>query len=310
MISVVVPTCHRNDLLALCLERLAPGKQTLDAAMYEVIVTDDGRVATAENMIAQEYPWARWVVGPKDGPAANRNNGARQARGEWIAFTDDDCLPEPQWLEAILKAAREEKVDVVEGRTTIPDFTDDPFLQGVRNEVGGCFWSCNLAVRRSVFEALGGFDEDFKEAADEDIEFAWRFRARGHAHRFVREALVLHPVRALSWGSVWKRTKMHRWHQLLSFKRGDADPRENVAAGSARAIGKYCMATVRTTWHMLSKPSPGEWRTRLFWQSVRWATLPYVLPYIAVWRHRFARMLRERSEAKTSVGGNVSLAPR
>lgn len=292
-ISVVIPTCHRNDLLALCLERLAPGKQTLPAGEYEVIVTDDGRVSTAEGMIAQDFPWARWVAGPKDGPAANRNNGARNARGEWIAFTDDDCLPDAGWLAAI--AAAGERVDVVEGRTVIPDFVDNPFLQGVRNENGSNFWSCNLAVRRSVFEKLGGFDQDFKEAADEDIEFGWRFRQAGHPHCFARDALILHPVRQLTWGHIWKRVKMTRWHELLDLKRGgERVVQQPMAAAVVGSVLGYLMATLRTTWHLVKKFDPSEWRTRLFWQGLRWATLPFVLPYIAIWRVRFARMLRER----------------
>lgn len=301
-ISVVVPTCHRNDLLALCLERLAPGKQTFPAADYEVIVTDDGRVSTAEGMIARDFPWARWVAGPKRGPASNRNNGARQARGEWIAFTDDDCLPDERWLETIARTATE-PVDMVEGRTRIPDFVDDPFQQGVRNETGENFWSCNLAVRRAVFEKLGGFDEDFKDAADEDIEFAWRFRQRGHAHRFAPDALILHPVRTLTWGHVWKRVKLNRWHELLRLKCGGERALEmSGPAAVCQTVSEYFVNTLRTTWHLIAKHDASDWRTRFFWQAVRWASLPYVLPYIAVWRLRFARMLRER-HGQAELGG-------
>lgn len=95
MISVIIPTCDRNEQLAKCLDCLAPGVQTLPAEQYEVIVTDDGSDLTAEQMILERYLWARWVAGPRIGPAANRNNGVQYARGEWLAFTDDDCLPDP-----------------------------------------------------------------------------------------------------------------------------------------------------------------------------------------------------------------------
>ena len=81
MISVVIPTRHRNDPLAECLARLAPGVQTLAADRYEVIVTDDGSAETSADVVRQRFPWARWAAGPRRGPAANRNNGARQARG-------------------------------------------------------------------------------------------------------------------------------------------------------------------------------------------------------------------------------------
>src|SRR5438552_17841427 len=101
LISVIIPTCHRNDLLVRCLDGLAPGKQDLLPEHYEVIVSDDGSRSTAEKLIAGTYPWARWVTGPRRGPAANRNHGAKHARGEWLAFVDDDCLPDKGWLEAI-----------------------------------------------------------------------------------------------------------------------------------------------------------------------------------------------------------------
>jgi glycosyltransferase involved in cell wall biosynthesis len=103
LFSVVIPTRHRNDLLAKCLDRLAPGNQTTSAT-YEVIVTDDGADSTAEAMIQQQYAWAKWVAGPRQGPAANRNNGASYAQGDWLVFTDDDCLPEPNWLETYAEA--------------------------------------------------------------------------------------------------------------------------------------------------------------------------------------------------------------
>jgi glycosyltransferase involved in cell wall biosynthesis len=63
--SVIIPTYHRNDLLAKCLDCLAPGTQTLHTEQYEVIVTDDGSQTTAEEMIKQQYPWAKWVAGPR-----------------------------------------------------------------------------------------------------------------------------------------------------------------------------------------------------------------------------------------------------
>ena len=117
LFSVIVPTCHRNDLLALCLDCLAPGKQSLSADQYEVIVTDDGSHSTAESLVREQYPWVRWVQGPQKGPAANRNRGAKFAEAEWLAFTDDDCLPGPHWLAAFAAAVRPDMA-VYEGKTT------------------------------------------------------------------------------------------------------------------------------------------------------------------------------------------------
>src|SRR5665213_3286620 len=94
--SVIIPTCNRNDLLRKCLDLLAPSNQTIDN--YEIIVTDDSKDGIAKDLIKQDYPWVCWVEGPKRGPAANRNNGAKTANGDWLVFIDDDCLPDKNVL--------------------------------------------------------------------------------------------------------------------------------------------------------------------------------------------------------------------
>ena len=217
MISVVIPTRHRNDLLERCLDRLAPGAQTLAVDQYEVIITDDGGETTAELLVGQKYSWARWIAGPRKGPAANRNHGARSARGEFVAFTDDDCLPSPDWLAAFA-ATVHSGVDVYEGKTTCTDGIRSPLQEAPLNLHGGCLWSCNLMIRADVFHALGGFDVDFPNAWCEDVEFFERVRLSGINWRFVPDAVIDHPARRrrLGWhaGSKWKN------RVLLWYKQG------------------------------------------------------------------------------------------
>jgi glycosyltransferase involved in cell wall biosynthesis len=142
--SVIIPTRHREGLLARCLESLAPNKQKAASESYEVIVTDDANEQTAETMIRERFPWAKWIKGPSRGPAANRNNGIRQSKGEWVCFTDDDCVVSPEWIAALHEAVKDESIQMFEGRTIMPDGADDPFLHAITNEKGGVFWSCNL----------------------------------------------------------------------------------------------------------------------------------------------------------------------
>jgi GT2 family glycosyltransferase len=219
IVSVVVPTCHRNDMLALCLERLAPGTQTLDAARYEVIITDDGRESTAQAMLTEKFPWAKWVEGPKRGPAANRNSGAKHASGAWIAFTDDDCLPEANWLEEMLKA-RDAQPNVVafEGKTTCPDDLTNPMLEAPLNEYGGCMWSCNVLFHKADFLALRGFDEDFPFATLEDTDFRERLIGSGRQSAFVETAIVSHPARLRKTGIV--RAKLFESDFMIIYKTG------------------------------------------------------------------------------------------
>lgn len=107
--SVVVPTFRRPTLLRECLAALCD--QTLAPEQYEIVVVDDGCDAATRHEVAaaalfRTQPAIRYLTGvvSRRGPAAARNVGWRAARGEIIAFTDDDCRPRPGWLSAGLAA--------------------------------------------------------------------------------------------------------------------------------------------------------------------------------------------------------------
>lgn len=96
MRSVVVPACDRAELVRRRLDRLAPGAQDLDASRYEVVVADGRSRVSARAALMAMHPWARVVEGPRRGPAANRNAGAKAAHGGYLAFTEDDAIPAPK----------------------------------------------------------------------------------------------------------------------------------------------------------------------------------------------------------------------
>ena len=282
-ISVVIPSCNRAGSLAVCLEKLAPGAQSLDADHYDVTVSDDSRDDATRDMIRSKFPWARWTQGLRRGPAANRNHGAAETRGEWIAFVDDDCEPDADWLRML--AAAVDNTDVIEGETVCPGKRDDPFEEHVENLTGENFWSCNLAMRRAAFEATGGFDPDFLEAGGEDMEFAWRIRRAGLRTRFVPEALVIHPPRRIGWRGLWRRTWMIRWLALYRIKTG--------ARGST--VVAACVDLLRTTFHLISKFDRTHWRSQCFHQVWKWLTFPLVLPYLGAWEFYFRRNATRRA---------------
>lgn len=194
--SVIIPTYQRNDLLAKCLDCLAPGAQTLPTEQYEVIVTDDGFDVTAEAMIQAQCQWVKWVPGPRKGPAANRNNGASYAQGEWLAFTDDDCLPDSHWLEAYAKAIDGSTLALEGAIHPIGNLHQD-LAECPVNLTGGHFWSANIAVQRSLFEKIGGFDNNYPLAAYEDQDLQLRLLPLTEI-MFVASSCVFHPVRCVS----------------------------------------------------------------------------------------------------------------
>lgn len=214
--TVVIPTCHRNELLARCLERLAPGAQTLPAADYEVIVSDDGTLSTAKDMVAAKFPWARWFIGPRRGPASNRNHGVRQGTSDWIVFLDDDCVPDAGWLAAYAQAiAAHRGTRVFEGSVYVDRPRRSLGEASPTNEDGGRLWSCNFAIERKYFQELGGFDERFPYANMEDVELSFRIRQTRQGFAFVREASVCHPWRPKGG---WRALKQHQESVLLYLR--------------------------------------------------------------------------------------------
>lgn len=229
LFSVVIPTCHRNDLLALCLEKLSPNVQNIND--YEVIVTDDGTNSTAERLVKEQFPWATWVQGPRMGPAANRNNGASKSRGEWLVFIDDDCIPEVDLLQHYQKAILNHKaIWIFEGRTICKQGITSPLYQAPVNTTGGYLWSCNMAIKNSYFHHIHGFETHFPYPNMEDVHFKDKIVADGKTILFVPEATVDHPPRRMpipkkqalmheSWYMYWaeKGRKNIRYHLLVEI---------------------------------------------------------------------------------------------
>lgn len=201
LVSIIIPTCHRNDMLAKCLETLAPGKQTLPFEKYEVIVSDDGTQSNAKEFISQYYPWAKWIKGPMKGPAANRNNGAKHATSEWLVFTDDDCLPASNWLEVYSNAIYSHpEINAFEGAIHPTDEAEmqQEFAECPVNKTGNNFWSANIAVKKELFWKVGGFDEQFFLAAQEDQDIFLRIKELTKVP-FLNLSVVYHPVRKLNY---------------------------------------------------------------------------------------------------------------
>ena len=282
--SVVIPTCRRNDALARCLNRLMPGSQTLPASEYEVLVADDGPDAdNARLLVENTYPWARWLAGPRRGPGPNRNRGAAESRGEWLAFTDDDCLPEAGWLAAF-SARIDQRGDrgtphVFEGKT-ISDTGGQPMdlrFTAPINEEGGLLWSCNFAIERRLYQEMGGFDEKFPPyPVMEDVDFRLRLDDRGEVYPFVPEAVVDHPPRPVA--SLLKAARSQESAFYLAQKRG-------VKVGQ---IGPRPLTYLRIYLHGLRKVRGVKDFLWVTWRSLGQPLL--MLWYLPGWRRKYPRL--------------------
>jgi GT2 family glycosyltransferase len=265
-VSVVVPTYRRPELLARCLAALAA--QTLPADRYEVVVAED---AAAE------------------GPATARNRGWRAARGNVIAFTDDDTVPDPGWLAAGLAAFdRDPELAAAAGRTVVP-LPPRP-TDYERNESGLAaaeFVTANCFVRRAALEAVGGFDERFRAAWREDSDLHFALLERGLKVGRVPAAVVVHPVRPAPWGVSLRMQRKSRYDALLFRKHPDLYRRR---VGPGRPWSYY--ATVAALAAGVAAAAAGAWGV--------------VLASVVVWVALTARFAARRLRGNTLRPAHVA----
>jgi glycosyltransferase involved in cell wall biosynthesis len=203
LISAIVPTRDRPAALARCLGALST--QTVADAL-EVIVVDDGSRAAEEvsEVVALHgralHGRAQLIQRSGGGPAAARNAGAQHARGAVLCFTDDDCIPHPQWAERLAEAL-DRGADAAGGITlsgggALAEASEivahAPAAAHAGNEGTLPFApSNNLACTRTVFESIR-FDESYPTAAGEDREWCARLTAAGYVLRLEPNARVVH----------------------------------------------------------------------------------------------------------------------
>ena len=210
-VTVVVPTVDRVDLLRRCLRGLR------DA---DVLVVHDGDPGIQALLRDQGVRGLRIA---ERGVSAKRNAGWRAATTDRVAFTDDDCEPAPGWLAA-LSAVDE---DLVAGpvRPHPDDVAEGLWARTVTAEQPGFYPGCNLLVRRSALEAVGGFDE--RMHGGEDTDLAWRVRESGGSHGWAPDALVWHAIRAVTFPEHLR--SLTRWAALPLLARKHPQLRGDLA---------------------------------------------------------------------------------
>ncbi|HIH72978.1 MAG: Glycosyl transferase [Thermococcales archaeon 44_46] len=204
-VSIAVPTYNRKKKLQQCLKALV--NQNYPKERYEIIVVDDGSTDGTYEFLQEkrkEIQNLRVLRQQNKGPAAARNLGIKNARGEIIFFVDDDVIVPNNWIREFLNVfSKYPEVVAVSGYVEAPEeiLKKNIFARyeaymsrlaynmprtiyiGSFETFGGA--TCNVAYKREVLEEVGGFDETFPVAAGEDADLKLRIALKGYKFAFI-----------------------------------------------------------------------------------------------------------------------------
>ena len=205
--SIIIPSRNRMEPLRRCLASLARLEAPADG--FEVIVADDGSEPPYAPAVG-EFQGAlrlRLIRCDGQGPGQARNAAAAVASGRFLAFTDDDCEPQPDWLTCLGSLLRRQP-DALAGGRTVNELTEnlcstasqvlisylyDYYDDG--NHETRFFTSCNFALSAGLYREIGGFDARFRLAGGEDRDFCDRWAKSGKPLVYIRDAVVRHSHR-------------------------------------------------------------------------------------------------------------------
>lgn len=288
--DVIIATAGRAPLLEKALAALAA--QDLPADQFGVEVVIDGNDAASVEVLrrfAGRFHRLRWrETGVRRGPAVARNLALRATSAPVVAITDDDCIPSPGWLPALLaELDGDPSVGVVIGKTTTDKERLDPFSHYVENLEGRTHQTCNIAYRRSVLEQLDGFDERFPFSL-EDTDLYFRAEQVTRAV-FAPEAVVHHPPRQLTVMAVARSARRFEGDFLFYHKHPALYRRRHGGLAPLSAVlwevgVKYAVKQVLTQARWLAKNPLTYLRyvtAMVLFEAVLWTHTP-----LYWWRHR------------------------
>lgn len=240
--SVIIPAYNAEHNIGKLLDSIK--RQSFGE--FETIVVDDCSTDDTR-LIAEKYPCTVIKSGKNSGPACCRNLGARHAQGDILVFTDSDCVLHKRWMENIRNRFNPGETDAIMGRVMLgPSNYIGNSISALGFPAGGAIgfekiWrvgpdgythslsTCNCAIRKSVFNHIGGFDETFPYAGGEDSFFAYQMCAMGYKIKYCPDILIYHEARKSFSGFVswqYKRgissyifsTKVQRKSDFLSLR--------------------------------------------------------------------------------------------
>ena len=197
-ISIIIPTFNGACRIGGCIAALLPQAARRNA---EILVINDGSTDNTVG-VAQGYSGVRVIDQANAGPAAARNRGASEASGAILIFTDDDCVPVPDWLDALLEPFKDPQVVGVKGiyrthqKGLVARFVQLEYEDRYRLMAGFDYIdfvdTYSAAFRRDRFLEMAGYDTSFPVACAEDIELSYRMSAHGWKMKFAPGAIVYH----------------------------------------------------------------------------------------------------------------------
>jgi glycosyltransferase involved in cell wall biosynthesis len=222
--SIVIPTFNGASRIGSCLDSLV--KQTTGRDV-EILVVDDGSTDNTAGVVSS-YSSVRLITQTNAGPAAARNRGGLEAQGKILLFTDDDCVPMPDWLEAMLEPFKDPGVVGAKGvyrthqKSLTARFVQIEYEDKYRLMAGlatiDFIDTYSAGFRRDRFLEMTGYDTSFPVACAEDIELSYRMSARGWKMKFVPAAVVYHTHPDTFLRYLRKKYKFAFWRMLAVRK--------------------------------------------------------------------------------------------
>jgi glycosyltransferase involved in cell wall biosynthesis len=208
--SVIIPAYNAESTLPELLVALSHQDYRED---FEVIVVDDCSTDSTTH-VCSRFGCRLSCCAINSGPASCRNLGAARAAGEYLLFTDSDCIVPPDWLQSFERALASTDCDVIMGKLVIlPSTLMGDAISALGFPAGGSLgfekiWrvssegfteslsSCNFAIRKDIFLNLGGFDQSFPYAGGEDSFLAYKLVEAGYRIKYRQDVVAYHPARS------------------------------------------------------------------------------------------------------------------
>jgi len=222
-VSVVVPVFNGGDKIQRCISSL---KRQRTQKTFEIIIVDDGSTDGSLQSIAD--PGIRVIKKANQGPAAARNLGVEESRGEVVLFTDSDCEPLENWIEEMVRPLSNPGISGVKGcyltrqKEIVPLFVqleyEHRYDRMKRDRYIDFIDTYSAGFVKKDFLAVGKYDSSFPTPSVEDQEFSFRMWEKGHRMVFNPDAKVHHTHPESLWGYMRKKFRIGFWKALVLRK--------------------------------------------------------------------------------------------